>query len=194
MVALVAAALSAAHGYMAWRGARIAEAAAVDNLAVESKAGVQWIREIMHLPPGRLDCAADEIAIVLADMGCGTGGSIQVRLGEQNEALFEAEEASVYRVSGTSHRRHLLSRSEAQQQRLGQMVSRWPKSVPAGRQDCLRIPSFPEAMMVCDGGRHYGIDEGDKCGSGVRSPAGELLDVLEASLERAPHAGPILCI
>ena len=40
MVALVAAALSAAHGYMAWRGARIAEAAAMDNLAVESKAGV----------------------------------------------------------------------------------------------------------------------------------------------------------
>ncbi|MFT3668486.1 MAG: hypothetical protein QM795_07860 [Pseudoxanthomonas sp.] len=191
---LVASAFVAAHGYLAWRGARVAEQAAVESLAMESRQGVQMLREFMSLPPARLDCAGGETVIVLADMGCGTGGSIQVRLRPEAEATFETEQDSVYRVAGGTHRTHKIPLSPEQRDRLVYLVAQWPKSIPADRKRCLRIPSFPDAMTICDAGLSYGVDQGDGCGSGGRRPAGELLDILGATLERAPEAGPIMCL
>lgn len=190
---LVASALVATHGYLTWHGARVAEQAAVESLAMESRQGVQMLREFMKLPPARLDCEDGETVIVLADMGCGTGGSIQVRLRPDADAAFETEEDSVYRVSGDTHRTHMMRLSPGQRDKLFNSAARWPRSIPADRKNCLRIPSFPEAMTICDAGVSYGVDQGDGCGSG-RRPAGELLDILGATLERAPDAGPIVCV
>ncbi|MGR4877294.1 hypothetical protein [Pseudoxanthomonas sp. LARHCG66] len=191
---LAAATFAAIYVYLAWRGARIAERAAVESLAIESRHGVRWIREFMGLSPAQLDCGRGETVIVLADLGCGTGGSIRVSLRPEADATFETREDSMYRVSGDTYRTHTTPLSPEQRDRLAQLAVRWPKSIPAGREDCLRIPSFPEAMTLCEAGVSYGIDQGDGCGSGAISPASELLDILDATLERSPTAGPIICM
>lgn len=191
---LVATTFVAVHVYVAWRGARIAERAAIESLAIESRHGVRWIRDFTGLPPAQLDCGHGETVITLAELGCGTGGSIQVSLRPNAEAKFETREDSSYRVSGDTYRTHAIRLSPEQYDRLTNLVAQWPTSIPAGREDCLRIPSFPEAMTVCEAGVSYGIDQGDGCGSDGISPAGELLGVLDATLERSPDAGPIICM
>ncbi len=191
---LVATTFVAIHFYLAWRGARIAERAAVESLAIESRHGVRWIRDFTGLPPAQLDCGRGETVIILAELGCGTGGSIQVSLRPNAEAKFETREDSIFRVSGDTYRTHTTRLSPEQYDRLANFAAQWPKSIPADREDCLRIPSFPEAMTVCEAGVSYGIDQGDGCGSDGISPAGDLLNVLDATLERSPEAGSIICM
>ncbi|WP_062358495.1 hypothetical protein [Pseudoxanthomonas mexicana] len=194
LVLIVTSALGAAYLYRAWLGARVAQQSAVDELAAESRNDMETLRGFMRLSPAMLECTPDETSIMLVEMGCGTGGAIRVRLGSEGEAVFEANNYSFYRVSGGLHRQHRLSLSVRQRDRLRDLVHRWPRSIPEGRHHCSRLPSFPEAIAVCDGGRFYGIDEGDGCPSDVLGPAGELLDALDASIERDPSEAPIICL
>lgn len=191
---LVATTLVAIYAHLAWRGARIADQVAVESLAIESRHGVRWMREFMGLPAVQLDCGRGETVIVLTDLGCGTGGSIRVSLRPEAYAMFETREDSMYRISGHPYRTHTTRLSPEQRDRLAHVAAQWPESIPADRKECLRIPSFPEAMTVCEAGVSYGIDQGDGCGSGAISPAHELLDILDATLERSPEAGPIICM
>lgn len=57
LVLLLATAFVAVHIGRVWRSERVADQVAVESPAVASRAGVQWLREFMRLPPTSLDCA-----------------------------------------------------------------------------------------------------------------------------------------